>query len=209
LAQHAGNVMWYPPQVAPFVAIAAPDVVPDLEAAHRLGLASQAYFVGVLPDLLPAGWRFASHSYILQLFPLPDAATDAAEAGVVLGAADRDAMRALTQVAFPDYFRERTAELGTYLGIYEGTRLAAMAGERLALPGWQEISAVCTHPAFARKGHARRLTLAVMHRQRQRDIQTFLHVSEGNGGARGLYGSMGFIERARLAHAKVERIPDM
>ena len=115
-------------------------------------------------------------------------------------------MRELTQVAFPDFFRERTAELGLYLGIHDGLRLIAMAGERMAIEGWQEISGVCTHPDFAGRGHARRLTTALMHRHRRRGVGSFLHVSEANTGARRLYESMGFTVRASLLMCKVERM---
>jgi len=116
-------------------------------------------------------------------------------------------MRELTQIAFPDFFRERTRELGLYLGVYDGARLVAMAGERLALAGLQEISGVCTHPDFAGRGHARRLTRALLSRHRRRGVGSFLHVSEGNAGARRLYASMGFVVRASLLMCKVERIP--
>ena len=197
--------MWYPPSIAPFVAIPTADVLPDLELAHRHGLADQAYFVGACPNSLPDGWRFASRSYILQLFPTAHISETGEDAGAVLGEADRAAMRELMQIAFPDFFRERTAELGLYLGIYEGARLIAMAGERWALPGLQEISGVCTHPNFAGRGHARRLTRALLSRHRRRGVGSFLHVSEGNAGARRLYESMGFVERASLAMCKVER----
>jgi predicted GNAT family acetyltransferase len=111
----------------------------------------------------------------------------------------------LTRVAFPDFFRERTRELGLYLGVYDGERLVAMAGERLALPGLQEISGVCTHPEFAGRGHARRLTRALLSLHRRRGVRSFLHVSEGNAGARRLYDSMGFVVRASLPMYKVER----
>jgi ribosomal protein S18 acetylase RimI-like enzyme len=134
---------------------------------------------------------------------IPEAGEDA---GIVLGETDRGAMRELTQIAFPDFFRERTPELGLYLGIYDGARLIAMAGERLALTGLQEISGVCTHPDFAGKGHARRLTRALLSRHRRRGVGSFLHVSEGNAGARRLYDSMGFVVRASLLMCKVERI---
>jgi GNAT superfamily N-acetyltransferase len=196
--------MWYPPSVAPFVAIPTADIVPDLESAHRHGLADPVYFVGVCPPSLPDGWRFVSRSQILQMFPteVPEPNEDA---GIVLGETDRTAMRELTQIAFPEFFRERTAELGLYLGIYEGARLIAMAGERLALTGLQEISGVCTHPDFAGRGHARRLTRALLSRHRRRGVASFLHVSEGNAGARRLYGSMGFVVRASLLMCKVER----
>jgi ribosomal protein S18 acetylase RimI-like enzyme len=198
--------MWYPPSIAPFVAIPSAHVAPDLESAHALGLGPQAYFVGACPDSLPDTWRIASRSYILQLFPAGEIADEGEDAGTVLGESDGAAMRALTRIAFPDFFRERTAQLGLYLGIYDGERLIAMAGERMALPGLQEISGVCTHPDFAGRGHARRLTRALLSRHRRRGVRSFLHVSEGNSGARKLYESMGFVARASLALYKVERI---
>jgi predicted GNAT family acetyltransferase len=117
-------------------------------------------------------------------------------------------MRELTQIAFPDFFRARTRDLGLYLGVYEDRRLIAMAGEGLALPGLQEISGVCTHPDFAGRGHARRLTRALLSLHRQRGIRSFLHVSEGNAAARRLYESMGFAVRASLAMHKVERVAE-
>jgi ribosomal protein S18 acetylase RimI-like enzyme len=205
-AGRVGDTAWYPGAVAPFVAVARSDVVPDLDEAHRRGMDKQAYFVGVLPNELPRGWRVVSHSYILQLFPTEATWAAAEETGVVLGQADRPAMHTLMQAAFPDYFRERTAELGTYVGAHEGGRLIAMAGERIAIPGWQEVSAVCTHPEFARRGHGRRLTLAVMLHQRRRGTASFLHTGEANVAGRALYRSMDFVERAALAHTKVERI---
>ena len=185
--------------------MASPDIVPDLESAHRLGLGDQAYFVGACPSSLTGGWRIVSRSRILQLFPGAGDLQIDEHAGTVLGSADRVAMRELTQIAFPDFFRERTPELGLYLGVYEGGRLVAMAGERLALPGLQEISGVCTHPDFAGRGHARRLTRALIARHRRRGIGSFLHVSEGNAVARRLYESMGFVVRASLGMCKVER----
>jgi len=109
------------------------------------------------------------------------------------------------RIAFPDFFRERMHELGLYLGIYDGARLVAMAGERLALPGLQEISGVCTHPDFSGRGLARRLTRALLCRHHRRGVGSFLHVSEGNAGARRLYECMGFVTRASLAMCKVER----
>src|ERR1700688_1210800 len=200
------DLLWYPPSIAPFVAVPAVGVQPDLEAAFGSGLGGQAYFVGQCPVSLPESWRVVSRSNILQLFPTGEIPEESEDAGTVLGEVDRRAMRELTQIAFPDFFRERTAELGVYLGVYAGAKLIAMAGERIALTGLQEISGVCTHPDFAGRGHARRLTRALLSRQQRRGVGSFLHVSEGNMGARRLYESMGFAVRASLPMCKVERI---
>ncbi len=205
LSEQFGDLRWYPPSIAPFAAMASLDIVPDLESAHRRGLGEQAYFVGVCPNSLSEGWRIVSRSQILQLFPGGGEPGIDEDAGTVLGSADRAAMRELTRIAFPDFFRERTAELGLYLGIYEGGRLVAMAGERLALPGLQEISGVCTHPDYGGRGLARGLTRALMTRHLRRGVGSFLHVSEGNTAARRLYESMGFAVRTSLAMCKVER----
>jgi GNAT superfamily N-acetyltransferase len=202
--RHA-DLLWYPSSIAPFAAIPAAGVTPDLESAYRHGLAEQVYFVGACPDSLPDGWRVISRSHILQLFPTLEVPEAGEDAGAVLGEKDRSAMRALTQIAFPDFFRERTAELGVYLGVYHGAQLIAMAGERLALAGLQEISGVCTHPDFGGRGHARRLTRALLSRHRRREVGSFLHVSEGNVAAQRLYDSMGFKVRSRLPMCKVER----
>lgn len=204
MAGRVADLVWYPPSIAPFAAIPSAAVVPDLDAAHARGLADSAYLVGVTPKSLPESWRVVARSQILQLFPAPGAATE--EAGTVLGHADRPAMQQLTQVAFPDFFRERTAELGLYLGIFAGAGLIAMAGERMALDGLREISAVCTHPAHAGRGYARRLTRALLGRHLRRGVRSFLHVSEGNAAARRLYDSMGFEVRASLDMCKVERV---
>jgi GNAT superfamily N-acetyltransferase len=199
------DLRWYPPSIAPFAAVPAAHAGPDLESARDLGLGDQVYFVGACPATLPSGWRFAGASNILQLFPTGEIPGADEDAGRVLGEADRIAMQALTQIAFPDFFRERTADLGLYLGIFDGDKLVAMAGERMALPGLQEISGVCTHPDHAGRGYARRLTRTLLRLEHERGVRSFLHVSEGNAAARRLYDSMGFVVRASLPMCKVER----
>jgi len=206
LAHGAGAVRWYPNTIAPFIAIESKDARLDLNAALTEGFGEPAYFTGVLPRALTDGWRFISRSNVLQMLParveVPESRDDDIR---VLGAVDRPRMLALTRIAFPDYFRERTAELGVYLGIFSGAELVAMAGERLALDGMQEISGVCTHPDHAGRGHARRLTCALMRRHIERGVDSFLHVSEGNVAARRLYESMGFVVRASLPLGKIVR----
>jgi ribosomal protein S18 acetylase RimI-like enzyme len=201
-----GDTHWFVSSVAPFIAVPRVDTLPDLDAAAARGWRDPAYFFGVVPHTLPTGWHFSSMSKVLQLLPplddqLPDDGNDIRE----LSEADRPAMLALTRIAFPVFFRERTAELGQYLGIFSEGQLMAMAGERMALAGWQEISGVCTHPDFAGRGCARRLMRALLTRHRRRGVATFLHVSEENHHARCLYESMRYATRASLLMGKVER----
>jgi GNAT superfamily N-acetyltransferase len=73
---------------------------------------------------------------------------------VPLSSANSPEMVALTDLAFPGFFRSRTCEMGSYYGVRSDGELIAMSGERLTLDGYPEISGVCTHPAHRGKGLA-------------------------------------------------------
>ena len=103
----------------------------------------------------------------------------------------------------PGPFRKRTIELGTYLGIRREGSLVAMAGERLHPPGWTEISAVCTDPAFRGQGLATTLVRALVADIRTRGEQALLHAAATNTSAIRLYESMGFRLRTRLLFAAI------
>jgi predicted GNAT family acetyltransferase len=101
----------------------------------------------------------------------------------------------LTALTKPGPFSTRTHELGTYLGIRDAGKLVAMAGERLKVPGFTEVSAVCTHPEHTGHGYARILMSEVMRRIRSRGEAPFLHVREDNVRAIALYERLGFAVR--------------
>ena len=75
--------------------------------------------------------------------------------------------------------------------------LIAMAGERLRLSGWTEISAVCTDPAHRGRGLATRLVRAVAAGIRERGETPFLHAAADNASAIRPYESSGFTVRRR------------
>ena len=78
------------------------------------------------------------------------------------------------------------------MGVKQAGRLVAMAGERFQMPGWTEISAVCTHPDARRQGLGAALSLRVAQNIRKRGDEAFLHVIETNESALLLYESIGF-----------------
>jgi ribosomal protein S18 acetylase RimI-like enzyme len=104
----------------------------------------------------------------------------------------------LTDLVFPGFFRPRTLEMGSYFGIYDGPRLAAMAGERMRLDGYQELSAVCTHPGYTGRGYAQRLLAVLCNSAFDRGFTPFLHVYADNERAIGVYRRMSFVDRAVL-----------
>lgn len=107
-------------------------------------------------------------------------------------------MLALADVTEPGPFNERTHELGRYVGFRRNGRLLAMAGERFRMPGFVEISAVCTHPDARGEGLAAELTLNVAESIRAGGAEAMLHVLEGNENAIRLYQKLGFIVRRRV-----------
>jgi predicted GNAT family acetyltransferase len=123
---------------------------------------------------------------------------------VDLGAADVPEMLELTALTKPGPFNRRTHELGTYLGIRRDGKLVAMAGERLKVRGYTEVSAVCTHPEHTGHDYARILMTEVMRRICDRGETPFLHVREDNVRAIELYKRLGFKQRV-LSHLAVLR----
>jgi ribosomal protein S18 acetylase RimI-like enzyme len=124
---------------------------------------------------------------------------------VVLGEADVPEMLALVEKTKPGPFGPRTHELGSYLGIREGGRLVAMAGERMRMAGFTEISAVCTEPDFRGRGYGRALMTALGHAISARGEQPFLHVLSGNHAAIALYRQLGFTLRRKFSFALLRR----
>src|SRR5262249_46923262 len=90
------------------------------------------------------------------------------------------------------------AELGRFVGIFAHGTLAAMAGERMRLPGFVELSAICTHPAQRGRGLARTLVCALAAAALARGEGPFLHVFPDTAAASGLYRRRGFVERGCL-----------
>jgi predicted GNAT family acetyltransferase len=71
-------------------------------------------------------------------------------------------MLALSAATEPGPFSEGTIRMGRYRGIRsQAGALLAMAGERLRLKGFTEVSAVCTTPEARGQGYGRVLVSAV------------------------------------------------
>lgn len=154
---------------------------------------------------LPEGWTVLRDLPGVQLLAEGLAGARSGRV-VVLGPEDVPAMNDLVRRTRPGPFRPRTPELGTYVGIREGDRLVAMAGQRLHLPGRREISAVCTDPEHRRRGLARELVDDLVARTAADGERAFLHVAADNAGAIALYRSMGLVA-TREVTALVVRPP--
>jgi len=125
---------------------------------------------------------------------------------VVLSASDVPDMVTLADLTHPGPFRSGTYRFGLYLGIRVGGVLAAMGGQRMRLPGYCELSAICTHPDFRGRGFARAIVMRLVDAIADEGLTAFLHVEEQNHGAQSLYATLGFVERARLPLVVLERV---
>jgi len=117
---------------------------------------------------------------------------------IALGDADAAEMLDLATLTKPGPFFSLTHRLGDFIGVRVGGRLAAMAGERLRLPGYTEVSAVCTHPNFRGRGYAAGLMTLVTQAVIARGELPFLHVYDHNEGAIRLYESLGWRRRRAI-----------
>jgi ribosomal protein S18 acetylase RimI-like enzyme len=193
LAERTGQAARYPADVSPFVALAGGDGWADL--ADLLGPGGEAGVAGGAAP--PPDWTVLDALDGVQL-------VGSGVAGVAEPEAERltpgDVPEMLDLVARtrPGPFRPRTIAMGTYLGVRRDGRLVAMAGERLRLPGWTEISAICTDPDHRGQGLAGRLTRAVAAGILARGDIPFLHAAASNTDALRLYRALGFQLRRPL-----------
>ncbi|GAA2429319.1 GNAT family N-acetyltransferase [Streptomyces glaucus] len=205
-AERRGRVLRYPVDVTPWLALPdEPDAGDWADLAALAGPGAEVPLLGFTGDV-PAGWQVTWRIGGVQMVDEGLAAAPDPEA-VRLGPADVPEMLDLVARTRPGPFLPRTIELGTYLGIRRGGALVAMAGERLRPPGWTEISAVCTDPAFRGRGLAARLIAAVAHGIRARGETPFLHTGADNTPAIRLYEALGFRLRRTTAFLTV-RAPE-
>ena len=187
----------YPVEVTALAALKHP----TQEAFESLARATNGDVAALFcfdPVSIPSGWKTIHTSNLVQMVCESTNPASSKHASEVeeLTAADTDEMVALTKLTNPGPFGKRTQELGLYLGIRQQGRLAAMAGERQRLPGYTEVSAVCTHPDFQGRGYARLLIAELMGKIFERGEIPFLHVREDNATAIRVYEKLGFKTRA-------------
>jgi predicted GNAT family acetyltransferase len=185
---------------------AAADDSPESLAALA-ALAPEEGMIGLverrLPSL-PSGLRLVKQAACVQM--VAEAALPPADiAFEPLG--DRDAvdMLELATLTEPGPFFARTHELGDFIGIRAGGQLVAMAGERMRLPGFTEVSGVCTRPGCRGRGYAAGLLAAVAARIVARGETPFLHAYADHGATIALYQRLGFRVRTTMTYALVAR----
>jgi ribosomal protein S18 acetylase RimI-like enzyme len=164
----------------------------------------EAFFlIGDLPHL-PSNWELITELPCAQMI-LPGPAAFMPADVVHLAAADRDEMFDLVNRVQPGYYEPDTHQLGNYYGIRQEGRLVAIAGERIRLEGFTEVSAICTDPAYTGRGYAQQLTAHVCRVNLERGITPFLHVLQTNQRAIRIYEYLGFRRRRVISFWKLKK----
>jgi predicted GNAT family acetyltransferase len=199
LAEATGNdlVKSFPADIAPFVGLRATDAdcfhtLDELIPAHRV-------VAIVTPEEIeiPGRWKHILHTQLYQMIA-PATATDAhaphkaSPELIPLLPMHIPQMLSLTKLTNPGPFYDRTIEFGNYHGIFAGDQLIAMAGQRMHLGKYIEVSAVCTHPDHLGHGYATALILHLATLIRAQSAIPFLHVRTDNTSAIKVYKKLGF-----------------
>jgi predicted GNAT family acetyltransferase len=197
----------YHPDVAPFAAVASESPA-AYEALHRLLLPREQVALLSFDPVAPIDALRAERigSIDQMVATRNEAAGEDNRDVIALSRADVQDMLDLVQRTRPGPFAKRTYEMGNYIGIRDRGRLVAMAGERMHLEGYVEISAVCVDDDWRGKGIAARLVNLLRTEIVRRGAIPLLHVLSDNQTAIRLYERLGFELRrtfflTRVGHA--------
>jgi predicted GNAT family acetyltransferase len=197
---------YFPEDVSPFVGMEHWDEE-DLARMESLLPAERGFSVMIAGEVrIPPTFDILFTTPLYQMICTDLQPIDHAGATIQhLGEADVPAMMALTAMTKPGPFLQHTIDFGNYVGIYEHGELLAMAGERLHLRGYTEVSAVCTHPDHLGKGYAAQLMTNACERIMKQGNIPFLHVKTDNLRAIRKYEQLGFTKRADFYFAVVKK----
>lgn len=156
-AESAGRARRYSSAVAPFAATADLDPRSFQSLVSLMASADDRVALFTPTGIEPPGKLSVLRREIVDQMVLSEADACAPPSRVAfesLGKADVPQMLALTTATQSRSFGARTVELGDYYGVRVGGQLVAMAGERMRLDGFTEISGVCVDAAHRGQGLA-------------------------------------------------------
>jgi ribosomal protein S18 acetylase RimI-like enzyme len=184
----------YRDDIAPFCGVERLDERGWAALAELVGPQGVAVFLRGEVEPAPPGWhellREPATQYVAGDLTQPPAT--ASREVVELTASDSPDMVALAAATEPGPFGPNSHLTGRWFGIRREGRLVAMAGERMRVEGYGEVSGVCVDPAVRGEGLGAVVTLAAAHGIQERGDRAMLHVRDGNDGAHRLYRRIGF-----------------
>ncbi|PST83604.1 hypothetical protein C7T94_13770 [Pedobacter yulinensis] len=194
----------YADGVLTFAALREPTAACMDQLAGQVIPGEQVYLIGDIPPL-SSRWTLVQSLDCAQMLAGPAGFCRPDSQGAVLEPGDEAALYDLVNLVQPGYFERNTHLLGRYYGIRAEGRFAAVAGERMRLPGFSELSAIVTRPGYTGRGFAKSLISELCSWHRSQGVQSCLHVALTNQRAVGIYEAMGFVARRTITFQKLAR----
>jgi ribosomal protein S18 acetylase RimI-like enzyme len=200
MAIGTGLARHYPRDVSPFAAFETASEAAYADVARDLPEGLDAWLLRPRYEAGPLAWQTLLLRAVVQMVRdrvVDDPVTPVEERIKPIGEEHAAAMLALAQSTRPGPFALETYKFGHYVGIFEGQRLIAMAGERLRVLSFIEVSAVAVDPEFRGQGFAAAMIRHMCRRITAQGATPFLHAFPDNP-AVALYGRLGFRLRRHL-----------
>jgi GNAT superfamily N-acetyltransferase len=207
LSSPDGRARRYADDIAPFCGVERLDEEGWAALGGLVGHGGVAVFLRGEVEPTPRGWTELVREPATQYAaadiaePPPPASREVTE----LTESDVPDMVRLAAETEPGPFGPNSNRTGRWFGVRRSGRLLAMAGERMRVEGFGEVSGVCVDPSVRGEGLGAVVTLAAAHGIRERGDTPVLHVRDGNDGAHRLYRRVGFEVRRAVTVVVVRR----
>ena len=197
LAIECAGVKFYQPEYCPFGGFMDAETVAGCLDMYA-SLTGDFYIIGERPSI--SRKLFLRRELDCYQMVLDRPVEEPDEGDIVrISTADEPALIELVNLVQPGYFREKTPFMGTYYGIFRDGMPVAVAGERMKMDAYTEVSAVVTRPGHTGKGYASRLVTLACARIFAENKIPYLHVAASNSGAIRLYEQLGFRKRREIS----------
>ena len=206
---HAGfavgneNVKRYQPHIVAFAAYqSATEIFIQL---NKLFAADESFFI--IGDLPKPAENYTVENILpcVQMISTGKIETTITANLEKLNEADNEQITTLINLVQPGYYKPATRLMGDYFGIRQNNKLVSLAGERMRMNGFTEISAVVTHTEFTGRKYAQQLVAHVANKNLAAGIIPFLHVAQTNERAIKIYELLGFTRRRIIDFNKIKR----
>lgn len=202
-ALNYSGVQFYDPDYCPFGGFVKLEDTLEATTVYA-SLCDNFFIVGEKPNL-PDTLKIIKELVCLQMIIHEKVQLSFENEIIRLTEEHKEELLNLVNLVQPGYFKSNTFLLGSYYGIFINGKLVSIAGERMKMNNFTEVSAIITHPDHTGKGYAKQLTSHVVNNIFDEGKIPFLHVVESNLGAIKLYEKLGFITRRKMSFWNISK----